>query len=143
MNSILFGSNKKKKNYIWLLFLFGLKMVAWSLIGNKIKAQIHPIQSTTKNNFLSAKYYRESSMATNQSTRCHHQPNFKKKLITFMEIFVEKKKLGKFIGSLVSVLHKRFEMERKDFFPSFRFEFEFVICTHVPTENCFIKFYAR
>lgn len=141
MNSILFGSNKKKRNYIWLLFLFGLKMVAY---WKQNKAQIHPIQSTTKNNFLSAKYYRESSMATNQSTRCHHQPNLKKKKThNFYGNICRKKKLGKFIGSLVSVLHKRFEMERKDFFSTFRFEFEFVICTHVPTKNCFMKFYAR
>lgn len=46
-----------------------------------LEKKLRHIQSTTKNNFLSAEYYRESSTAPNQSTRCgsDHYPNLKSK----------------------------------------------------------------
>lgn len=76
-----------------------------------LEKKLRHIQSTTKNNFLSAEYYRESSTAPNQSTRCgsEHYPNLKSKNIklkTYMKIaptnICQKK-----IGSLVSVWHKK------------------------------------
>lgn len=46
-----------------------------------LEKKLRHIQSTTKNNFLSAEYYREWSTAPNQSTRCgsDYYPNLKSK----------------------------------------------------------------